>query len=904
MIPKRIYNPAQLNPDELKASFVARHEKLESMLSILAEQKPGHPCQHVVLVGPRGMGKTTLGLRFLQEVRERSDLASDWQPVPFPEESYDITDLADFWAAALHHLTHATGDVRWEAKADAVVQDEAEPQRQAAYALAALLEYYQDSGKRLILFVENLDLVLEQLSDEREVHALRAALMEHPEIMVVGSANAVFDAIRSHGEPFYEFFRLIRLQGLDQEECNLLLEALVTADGTADLAQNMDQGRGRLETIRHLTGGNPRLLTLTCRLLIESPLGSAFEDLERLIDEQTPYFKASIEVLPVQARRVFHCLASAWVPMLTKEVSAAAKLNSSHASAQLRQLKEKGYVREIHLPDEKRGRYEVADRFYNIYYVLRFSRPGRERLARLVSFLHDLFGPTAMRSLYPATLEALRTKDMPTRDAADWLVVLAGYVGRDAEYSDRYEWWMNAVDLIERRGIDLSALEQVDAAFDAGDSISAELSAANRGFALALRGKLKDAELVFGRLVEDLPDSPVGWIGIALTADNSESLDRAITGFGRWKANANQTKLRKSRKLSWAVSVAECKALLKLGRGQEAADVICGNLNLIDRDEPLESLHSQAAVLLDCGQTLAKAGFSEQAQPLFLWIAELAEPSHPWEVRAISAQALLFVINGHVQAEQTEGLRAATQETLRLVRTDDPPDVKTTAIFALSAATGWFAVNGRASEALSYLKLISDYVRPIVQDEQRKTCAELLASAAFRSLTGETIEPKLAESMCRRATDIDPTCAAAWQGLAVAIQAEGSKSRHTEAESHARRAAEHAPDNCAVLLTLSATLGSGGKLTEAIEVMEHALSIKEGVPDELLGGITKSLMMLLVAGQAAKVKQLMESANLSERLEVLWHAVRAELGESIEPLPAEIFEAVKEVRPRIAEARA
>ena len=127
-------------------------------------------------------------------------------------------------------------------------------------------------------------------------------------------------------------------------------------------------------------------------MLIESPLGPAFEDLEQLIDEQTPYFKARIEELPIQARKVFDCLANGWRPMLAKEVAGAANLTSSHASAQLKQLVERGYAQEIRLPGAKRTRYQVGDRFYNIYYVLRFSRTNRQRLERLVAFLHDLFG--------------------------------------------------------------------------------------------------------------------------------------------------------------------------------------------------------------------------------------------------------------------------------------------------------------------------------------------------------------------------------------------------------------------------------------------------------------------------------------------------------------------------------
>ena len=97
MIQTRLYNPTQLDPEELKASFIARQETLSEMLRLLSEQEPGRLCQHMLLVGARGMGKTTLGLRFLQAVSEAPDLSEAWQPVAFHEESYQITDMADFW---------------------------------------------------------------------------------------------------------------------------------------------------------------------------------------------------------------------------------------------------------------------------------------------------------------------------------------------------------------------------------------------------------------------------------------------------------------------------------------------------------------------------------------------------------------------------------------------------------------------------------------------------------------------------------------------------------------------------------------------------------------------------------------------------------------------------------------
>ena len=440
----RIYNPAQLPGDELEQSFVARHETLADLVRAIREQGTDAPSQHTLLIGPRGMGKTTMGLMCLRRIEQDPDLAAHWQPVPFHEESYGIGDLADLWLTALRHLAHATGDSQWAEKADALVAGEPDSNRQAAYALAALLDFHHESGKRLLLFIENLDQVLAQIGDERQIHALRAALIQHPELLLLGSANTVFKAIRSHSQPFYEFFRRIFLRALDEGETRLLLEAAASErspDGSLDA---MVAETGRLETIRHLTGGNPRLLKLAFRMMVESPLGTALEDLERLIDEQTPYFKGRIEELPPQLRRVFHCLAEGWRPLLAKEVAAASKLSSSHASAQLRQLVEKGYAKEHQLPNNKRTHYEVVDRFYNIYYLLRLSHRSRDRFERLLQFLQDLFGVAGMRTLYEAALSELR-EGVAEKD--ELISVLAEQVAGDDGFVGRAGWMREAAEL-------------------------------------------------------------------------------------------------------------------------------------------------------------------------------------------------------------------------------------------------------------------------------------------------------------------------------------------------------------------------------------------------------------------------------------------------------------------------
>ena len=62
-------------------------------------------------------------------------------------------------------------------------------------------------------------------------------------------------------------------------------------------------------------------------------------------------------------------------------------------------------------------------------------------------------------------------------------------------------------------------------------------------------------------------------------------------------------------------------------------------------------------------------------------------------------------------------------------------------------------------------------------------------------------------------------------------------------------------------------------------------------------------MQAVGAGHGPRVKRMMEEAGLAEPMEPLWHAVRAELGEELEPLPAEIMDAVKEISRKFTEER-
>ena len=71
------YNPAFLSNEELVRSFVVRHAELELIEQVIRENVTKSN-QHVLVIVPRGIGKTMLVLRVVEEVRTEKDLSKRW----------------------------------------------------------------------------------------------------------------------------------------------------------------------------------------------------------------------------------------------------------------------------------------------------------------------------------------------------------------------------------------------------------------------------------------------------------------------------------------------------------------------------------------------------------------------------------------------------------------------------------------------------------------------------------------------------------------------------------------------------------------------------------------------------------------------------------------------------------
>lgn len=401
-----LYNPALWSREEVRTYYVARPKILARFLDDFRREQPGTRPQHRLILGQRGMGKSTLLRRLAIGVEDDVELAAQWLPLNFPEEQYNVATLADFWLNCLDALgdwLEARGDIAEMQALDAEI--ERLDRKDGEGALQTLLRLAGKLQRRLLLLVDNIDLILERLKDKD--WALREALQEHPELLLVGASSRALEATYDYGAAFYDFFRIDELRGLSEDEMRETIVNLARLRGADELIRRLDDDPGRLRVLHTLTGGNPRTAVLLYGVLLKGIDGDVRSDLEGLLDEVTPLYKARFDELPAQAQQLLDKLALHWDPMSARQAADALGWPVNQASAQLDRLVQAGVVEKVKSGRGKRMAFQVAERFFNIWYLMRASRRVRRKLMWLVEFLRAFFSSDELQRLAKEGLQAI-----------------------------------------------------------------------------------------------------------------------------------------------------------------------------------------------------------------------------------------------------------------------------------------------------------------------------------------------------------------------------------------------------------------------------------------------------------------------------------------------------------------
>jgi tetratricopeptide (TPR) repeat protein len=397
-----VYNPGILSKQELIRLFVARRNLLQQILDDLHREKKNGIPQHRLMVGARGMGKTTMLRRIAYAVEDDEKLSRNWLPLTFPEEQYNVARISDLWLNCLDALSDALerGGAHDEAVAlDHIIDalpDKNEEER-ARKALNALLEQAKGRGKRLLLLIDNLDQIFERLAKEH--WTIREMLSQEGAPLLIGATSRPLEPTYEYQGAFYDFFKISNLNKLQLDEMHGVLRTLATELNTPQVARILDEDPARIRVLYDLTGGNPRTTVLLYGVLAQGMDGDVRTDLERLLDQCTPLYKARFEELSNQAQQVVDALALHWDPATAAAVAERARLDVNSVSSHLNRLSEQGIVEKVRLYPKKKTGFQLAERFFNIWYLMRASRRMRRKLIWLSKFLKSFYSQEDLHML-------------------------------------------------------------------------------------------------------------------------------------------------------------------------------------------------------------------------------------------------------------------------------------------------------------------------------------------------------------------------------------------------------------------------------------------------------------------------------------------------------------------------
>ena len=258
--------------------------------------------------------------------------------------------------------------------------------------LGTLQDFADREGKRLVLIVENLNMMFRDIVDKDAGWRLRHTLQTEPRIVLLASATSRFDEISNPDFAFYDLFRELTLYPLDSEECAVLWQNV----------SGRDRPPETIRALRILTGGSPRLLTIVARFGANLSFRELMADLLDLIDDHTEYFKSHLDALPAQERRIYLALADLWIPATAREIADRARLDTSKCSAHLARLVERGAV-EVTGGSVRRKQYYITERLYNIYYLMRRSRGTAPLVEALIEFMEAFFLPSELKDFFART---------------------------------------------------------------------------------------------------------------------------------------------------------------------------------------------------------------------------------------------------------------------------------------------------------------------------------------------------------------------------------------------------------------------------------------------------------------------------------------------------------------------
>lgn len=373
------FNPREMDDDTVLQLNTGRTALLRQLFASVHERL-AHPgvLNHWLLTGSRGAGKSFF-LRLVQASFD-TEFAGQARFVLLPEEHRNIYSAHELLAEIERMLHAGQGDTgaapAWRVK---------EPDAAWASALASLLQAFPEP--LLVVGVENFDELLAQaFSDDTDNARLRHLMSNQPRLMLVATAvQGTFD--ENYGQRLFRQFEHHPIPPWDASDHRDYLTRRASRASKAITPQQL----ARIDAYSHYTSGNARAAAVLAGAILEDndPLHVA-GDLDAAIEKMSDYYRALIDRVPPNSRKLLDALIRGGEPASQSEIAQRTGAQQNEISRAFGWLVDQGYVGESRLPGAKAKQYRVHDRLLVQFYRMRSVTPGqRSKLALLADLLAD-----------------------------------------------------------------------------------------------------------------------------------------------------------------------------------------------------------------------------------------------------------------------------------------------------------------------------------------------------------------------------------------------------------------------------------------------------------------------------------------------------------------------------------
>jgi len=413
------FQAANMDGHDVAGDFVIRLEEFNTIMAEIHRYPMKGSVQHYLLLGKRGSGKSTLLKRIEHEILTDETLSKQYIPINPAEEQANIYRLMDLWEEVIRGLKHFNVEIE-EDVLDSYTEDSTEYNR-ALYS--TIQRALKKANKKIILLLDNIDRIFENLKDDAAM--IREVLLNYDDIRIIGGSTRMSEHFWKYDQPFYNFFRVIRLESLSSKDVKILLLHWAKVYHLDQIKDFVKSKPGQLETIRILTDGLPRTLKFFINVIVNRSQTDSYNYLKQIMDYVTNLYQERLNNLPPVHRKIILNLAFIWEAASVKQLAQVCRIESKLLSAHLKQLYHNGLVDTIET-SKKNHLYRISERFFNLWLIFtQGSQRDKRKQKCLTIFLENWYDEKEIREMAVTHLKSLDTNPGNGDDAALFSKTLA-----------------------------------------------------------------------------------------------------------------------------------------------------------------------------------------------------------------------------------------------------------------------------------------------------------------------------------------------------------------------------------------------------------------------------------------------------------------------------------------------